>query len=104
MGAIVAAAPCWATGTALGITAGNLLPPQLVSALGVALYGMFLAVIIPPAKKGQDHRPAHHRQLCGQLRRFRPASDRGAVIGHADHHLDRSPVGRCRFDRAGGTS
>lgn len=50
-GAIVAAAPCWATGTALGITAGNLLPPQLVSALGVALYGMFLAVIIPPAKK-----------------------------------------------------
>jgi predicted branched-subunit amino acid permease len=34
--------------------AGNLLPVRAVSALGVALYGMFLAVIIPPAKK--DHR------------------------------------------------
>lgn len=50
-GAICTAAPFWATGTALGCIAGNLLPLQLVSALSVALYGMFLAVIIPPAKK-----------------------------------------------------
>ena len=52
-GAILAAAPCWAVGTALGVFAGNLLPLRLVSALGVALYGMFLAVIIPPAKKSR---------------------------------------------------
>jgi len=50
-GAVFTAAPGWAIGTALGTIAGNLLPLQVVSALSVALYGMFLAVIIPPAKK-----------------------------------------------------
>lgn len=50
-GAILIAAPCWASGTALGIVAGNMLPARIVSALSVALYGMFLAVIIPPARK-----------------------------------------------------
>ena len=29
---------------------GELLPARLLSALNVALYGMFLAVVIPPAK------------------------------------------------------
>ncbi len=52
-GAIVFAAPCWAVGTALGIMAGNILPPRAVSALSVALYGMFLAIIIPPARKSR---------------------------------------------------
>lgn len=52
-GAIVLAAPAWATGTALGIIAGNALPVRAVSALSVALYGMFLAIIIPPAKKSR---------------------------------------------------
>lgn len=47
---LIAAIP-WAGGTSLGIIAGNILPARLVSAFGVALYGMFLAVIIPPAKK-----------------------------------------------------
>ncbi len=50
-GAIVLAAPAWAGGTALGIVVGNVLSLRLVSALSVALYGMFLAIIIPPAKK-----------------------------------------------------
>jgi len=50
-GAISFAAPCWATGTALGIIMGNILPANIVSALSVALYGMFLAIIIPPLKK-----------------------------------------------------
>ena len=49
-GAILLAAPGWAVGTALGIMAGNALPLRVVSALSVALYGMFLA-IIPPARK-----------------------------------------------------
>lgn len=52
-GAVTAAAPCWAVGTALGAIAGGLLPLRAVSALSVALYGMFLAVIIPPAKKSR---------------------------------------------------
>ncbi len=50
-GAAIVAAACWSFGTMLGVIAGNLLPARLVSAFGVALYGMFLAVIIPQAKK-----------------------------------------------------
>lgn len=52
-GAMFITMPCWASGTALGIVVGNLLPIQLISAFSVALYGMFLAVIIPPARKNK---------------------------------------------------
>ena len=52
-GATVVALPSWALGTMLGIMAGNLMPAFLVSAFGVALYGMFLAVIVPPARKNK---------------------------------------------------
>lgn len=52
-GAMSVAMPCWAVGTALGILAGNLLPARAVSALSVALYGMFLAIIVPPAKNSR---------------------------------------------------
>lgn len=52
-GAMSVAIPCWAVGTALGVIAGNVLPLRAVSALSVALYGMFLAVIIPPARKNK---------------------------------------------------
>ena len=34
----------------LGVVSGNILPARMVSALSIALYGMLLAVIIPPAK------------------------------------------------------
>ncbi len=50
-GAFLATIPMWAAGTALGIVAGNILPARIVSALSVAIYGMFLAVILPPARK-----------------------------------------------------
>ncbi len=50
-GAIFVAAPAWAGGTALGILVGNILNFRLVSALSVALYGMFLAIIVPQARK-----------------------------------------------------
>lgn len=53
MGALLVASPCWALGTALGIIAGNMLPARIVSALSVALFGMFLAVIVPPARKNK---------------------------------------------------
>ena len=41
----------WVLGTFLGAAAGNILPPTLSGAMGIVLYGMFLAIIIPPAKK-----------------------------------------------------
>lgn len=43
----------WASGTATGIVAGNALPANAVSALSVAIYGMFLAIIIPPARENR---------------------------------------------------
>jgi len=52
-GAIAISVPLWSIGTSLGIIAGNILPVRVVSALSVALYGMFLAIIIPPAKKNR---------------------------------------------------
>lgn len=50
-GAMLVALPGWSVGTALGIIAGNILPVSVVSALSVALYGMFIAIIIPPARQ-----------------------------------------------------
>ena len=52
-GAMAIALPSWATGTALGIIAGNILPTSVVSALSVALYGMFVAIIVPAAKSNR---------------------------------------------------
>lgn len=52
-GAITFATPCWAFGTMFGVIAGNVLPDNVVSALSVALYGMFIAIIIPPARKNK---------------------------------------------------
>ncbi len=52
-GAMTVSIPCWATGAALGVVMGNTLPQSLVNALSVGLYGMFLAIIIPPAKKNR---------------------------------------------------
>ena len=49
-GLICVAVPGWTLGTLLGAVSGELLPARLLSALNVALYGMFLAVVIPPAK------------------------------------------------------
>ncbi len=41
----------WTLGTILGALAGTFLPPMMQSALGIAIYGMFLAIIVPVAKK-----------------------------------------------------
>ena len=41
----------WTLGTLLGAAVGNILPDIIADSLGIAIYGMFLAIIIPPAKK-----------------------------------------------------
>ncbi|MCR4840569.1 MAG: AzlC family ABC transporter permease [Lachnospiraceae bacterium] len=41
----------WTAGTMLGVAVGNILPARLECAMGVALYGMFIAIVVPPAKK-----------------------------------------------------
>ena len=52
-GAIAVAVPGWTLGTFFGAVLGNILPTRAVSALGVALYAMFLAIILPPARKNK---------------------------------------------------
>ncbi len=41
----------WAAGTACGALLGEILPADIKSALGIAIYGMFIAIVIPPAKR-----------------------------------------------------
>ena len=41
----------WTTGTLLGATANTLLPLILRNALGLAIYGMLIGIIIPPARQ-----------------------------------------------------
>lgn len=43
----------WTLGTFLGAVTGSLLPPRLSDAMGIALYAMFIAIIVPPAKKSK---------------------------------------------------
>lgn len=50
-GAYLVALPGWSVGTALGIVAGDIMPQNLVSAFSVALYGMFIACVIPKARE-----------------------------------------------------
>ncbi|WP_028514078.1 AzlC family ABC transporter permease [Ruminococcus flavefaciens] len=50
-GMIFIAAVGWVTGTALGAAAGELLPAAVSTAMEIVLYGMFIAIVIPPAKK-----------------------------------------------------
>lgn len=41
----------WALGTLLGAVAGHILPEFVNTALGIAIYGMFIAIVIPPARE-----------------------------------------------------
>ena len=52
-GAMCVAIPGWTLGTLAGGISGSLLPDFMLSALSVAIYGMFLAIIIPPSKKSR---------------------------------------------------
>ena len=43
----------WTLGTLLGAAAGNILPASVCDALGIALYSMFIAIVVPPATKNR---------------------------------------------------
>lgn len=44
----------WVLGTFLGAAAGEILPKSITTALGIILYGMFIAIIIPPSRKSKN--------------------------------------------------
>ena len=52
-GAMSVASPGWALGTCLGALLGNIMPGRLLSAMNLALYGMFVAIVVPPARKSR---------------------------------------------------
>lgn len=56
-GVMSSAIPGWAFGTLFGVLFGSLMPDMVLSALGIAVYGMFLAIILPEAK--------HNRVVAG---------------------------------------
>jgi len=41
----------WSMGTLLGALLGNVLPDRVMAALGIAIYGMFIAIVGPEVKK-----------------------------------------------------
>ena len=46
----------WVLGTVLGAIAGQIMPQRLISCLGLAIYGMFIAIIIPDTKENKSVR------------------------------------------------
>ena len=77
----------WSLGTLLGAAAGAVLPEFVCNALGIAIYGMFLAIILPPRPQGNAgaHRgaPRHRREPHVQL----PAGAEPGVRRLRGHHL-----------------
>ena len=43
----------WAVGTLIGAILGSILPDRLMSALSLAIYGMFVAIVVPEMKKSR---------------------------------------------------
>lgn len=52
-GLILISASGWVAGTFLGAAMGQILPAALSDALGIMLYGMFIAIVIPPARRAR---------------------------------------------------
>ena len=64
----------WALGTLCGAVASGFLPPSVRSALSIAIYGMFIAIIVPPSRKNRavlgDERAVLHEEEHARDRRF----------------------------------
>ncbi len=54
----------WVGGTLAGAAAGSILPAEIISALGVALYGMFIAIVVPVAAEHREVKIVVLTALC----------------------------------------
>lgn len=54
----------WTAGTLLGALAGGILPGALTEALGLAIYGMFIAIILPPFRRSREVRTVILISVC----------------------------------------
>lgn len=43
----------WSAGTLFGAVLGNIMPEIITTSLGIALYGMFIAVVVPKARENR---------------------------------------------------
>lgn len=67
----------WALGTLAGAVAGSLLPDVIRDGMGILIYGMFLAIIVPPAKQSRPIRSAVLlAALLSCILRYVPGLDR----------------------------
>jgi predicted branched-subunit amino acid permease len=57
----------WTLGTATGAIATTVMPEALSSAMGIALYGMFIAIVIPPARENKNVLVAVITAVCASL-------------------------------------
>ena len=57
----------WTLGTAAGAIATTVMPEALSTAMGIALYGMFIAIVIPPAKEDKNILVAVLMAIAGSL-------------------------------------
>ena len=57
----------WTLGTAVGAIATTVMPDALSTAMGIALYGMFIAIVIPPAKEDKNILVAVLLAIAGSL-------------------------------------
>lgn len=92
----------WALGTLLGAAAGNILPSPVRDALGIAIYGMFLAIIVPAragktagARSCADCARAQLRVLLAP--RFQPR-----FLRFCDYHLRAGGRRAWRMEISGG--
>lgn len=53
MGLMIGSFSGWIGGTALGALAGSVIPAIILSAMGITIYAMFIAIIVPPAKESR---------------------------------------------------
>ena len=91
-GVISVSWPGWIAGTVLGVIMGNVLPANVVSALSVGLYGMFLAIIIPPTRT--NHVLAGLVPVSMAISWIFTTLNDAGILPH--HSSDRRHLPRCR--------
>ena len=95
-GMMTVAIPGWSLGTFFGVIMGNILPANIVSALSVGLYGMFLAIIYhySASKKKQGYCGSGHHLYGFQLHILTVTGDFQYFVRYPHDYSDR---GHCRY-------
>lgn len=71
----------WISGTTIGAAAGSILPASIRSALGIMLYGMFAAIVLPQARQERSLGVLHDPVSCAELPFHMAAGTEGSVRG-----------------------